>query len=187
MNSSGSVATLPISRNAAISSAAQVTLFALLTAVGAQIEIPHLPVPFTLQTFFVLLSGGILGMRRGAMSQLLYLLCGLAGLPVFAHFGFGLARLLGPTGGYLLAFPIAALTAGYLFRGKQSFGRALVAMSAGMVIIFTLGTLQLFLTFYHDLRLAIINGFLIFSWWDLIKIFASAGIASTVNSFRFKQ
>jgi biotin transport system substrate-specific component len=187
MNSPGSVATLPVNRSATISSAAFIAMFSVLTAIGAQIEIPHLPVPFTLQTFFVVLSGGVLGMRRGAMSQVLYLLCGIAGVPVFSHFGFGFARLLGPTGGYLLGFPIAAYIAGYLFRGGQSFWRALVSMSVGMFIIFTLGTLQLYLTFYHDIRSAIINGFLIFSWWDMIKILASAGITSALSAYRFQK
>ena len=88
--------------------------FAALTAAGAQIEIPNSPVPFTLQTLFVLLSGALLGPRLGTVSMLAYLGAGAAGLPVFSSFGFGVARLLGPTGGYLLAFPAAAFVAGSL-------------------------------------------------------------------------
>ena len=60
-----------------------ITVFALLTAIGAQIEIPHQPVPFTLQTLFVLLAGALLGKEKGAMSQLLYLALGAVGVPVF--------------------------------------------------------------------------------------------------------
>lgn len=91
-----------------------VFVFAALTAVGAKLAVP-LPgtsVPFTLQVFAVLLSGIVLGPRLGASSQLLYLGAGIAGLPVFMAGG-GLAYLLGPTGGYLLAFPFAAAIAGW--------------------------------------------------------------------------
>lgn len=91
-----------------------VFVFAALTAIGAKLAVP-LPgtaVPFTLQVFAVLLSGIVLGPRLGASSQLLYLGAGIAGLPVFMAGG-GLAYLLGPTGGYLLAFPIAAAITGW--------------------------------------------------------------------------
>ena len=151
--------------------------FALLTGIGAQIEIPHQPVPYTLQTMFVLLSGALLGKRNGAASQLLYLVAGIAGLPVFSGLGFGIARVLGPTGGYLLAFPVAAFTVGYLAGEGTSFGRTLAAMAAGLFIIFSLGTLQLNLVLVHDMRNAIASGFLIFSWWDLLKLAAAATIA----------
>ena len=91
-----------------------VVVFAALTAIGAKLAVP-LPgtaVPLTLQVFAVLLSGIALGPRLGASSQLLYLGAGIAGLPVFMAGG-GLAYLLGPTGGYLLAFPIAAAIVGW--------------------------------------------------------------------------
>src|SRR5690606_40894557 len=81
--------------------------FTFLTAITAQITIPVKPVPFTLQTMAVLLSGAILGAKRGALSQLFYLTLGIIGFPVFAQTpdgAIGFARLLGPTGGYLLAF-----------------------------------------------------------------------------------
>lgn len=153
-----------------------ITMFAALTAVGAQIEIPHQPVPYTLQTFFVLLSGALLGKRNGTFSQLTYLTAGLVGLPVFAGGSFGFAKLIGPTGGYLLSFPVAAFVVGYLLNFKKLFVWALVSLSMGAVVIFSLGTLQLYFVYYHDWALAFTNGFLIFSWWDIIKIVAAAGI-----------
>jgi biotin transport system substrate-specific component len=158
-----------------------VTAFALLTAVGAQIEIPHQPVPYTLQTFFVLLSGAILGMRNGALSQLLYLALGTVGLPVFSGFGFGLARLLGPTGGYLLAFPLAAFAVGYLVQQNKSFLWSAISMMLGLFIIFSLGTLQLNFIYFHDWSQALTNGFLIFSWWDVLKLFAASSIYTAVR------
>ena len=75
--------------------------FAVLMAIGAQIEIPNQPVPFTMQTFFVLSAGALLGKRGGAISMGLYLILGAIGLPVFSGGAFGLAKILGPTGGYL--------------------------------------------------------------------------------------
>lgn len=92
-----------------------VVAFAAATAFGAKVAlpIPGTPVPFTLQPLFVLLAGALLGARLGAASQALYLAAGIAGLPVFAAGG-GAAYLLGPTGGYLLAYPLAAWIAGAL-------------------------------------------------------------------------
>jgi biotin transport system substrate-specific component len=156
--------------------------FSLATAIGAQIEIPHAPVPFTFQSLFVLLSGAILGKRNGAISQGMYILAGLAGAPVFSGFGFGLARILGPTGGYLLAFPLVAFVVGFLLERRSSFAWTLLSMAAGLVVLFSLGTLHLHFFYYHDLGLSITNGFLIFSWWDVVKLIAAATIVSRTKS-----
>ncbi len=86
-------------------------LFAALTAVGAFITIPVPPVPFSLQIFFAILAGALLGSRQGAMSIVIYLLLGLCGLPVFTK-GAGLSYLLQPTFGYLLGFVPAAWLCG---------------------------------------------------------------------------
>lgn len=103
-----------------------VAAFAAATAFGAKVAlpIPGTPVPFTLQPLFVLLAGALLGSRLGAASQALYLAAGIAGLPVFAAGG-GAAYLLGPTGGYLLAYPLAAWIAGAMAdrgTGARSLG-----------------------------------------------------------------
>ena len=79
-----------------------IVVFLILTALAAQITVPVQPVPFTLQTFIVLLAGAFLGARNGALSQILYLMMGIIGLPVFAQVPdglFGVARIFGPTGG----------------------------------------------------------------------------------------
>ncbi len=154
-----------------------ITVFAALTALGARVEIAQYPVPFTLQTFFVLLAGAFLGARNGAISQLLYLGVGAIGLPVFAAVGApGFLRLIGPTGGYLFAFPIAAYLVGYLVARRGEFIWILFSMFAGLLVIFSLGTIQLNFVVFQDLRQAIKSGFLIFSWWDLLKLAAAASI-----------
>jgi biotin transport system substrate-specific component len=93
-----------------------ITLFAALTALGARVTIPlpFTPVPVTLQVLFPLLAGLLLGGKRGALSQAEYVAAGLAGLPIFAKGGSGLAYLFGPTGGYLLGFIAAAFVVGEL-------------------------------------------------------------------------
>ena len=99
------------------------TGFACLTALGALVQIPIGPVPITLQVLFVLLSGLVLGSRLGALSQMEYLTIGLAGAPVFAQGKSGLIALLGPTGGYLVGFVVAAYLAGLVAESAAHPGR----------------------------------------------------------------
>ena len=176
-----SVGSFSIAKQNVTTQAIWIVAFAFLTAIGAQVEIPHQPVPYTLQTVFVLLAGAFLGKRNGGISQLLYLLAGAVGMPVFSGWGFGLAKLLGPTGGYLLSFPVAALAIGYLCEGHKGFAWSLISMCVGLFIVFSLGTLQLKLVYFHDWSQAITNGFLIFSWWDCLKLVAAATIYYQVS------
>lgn len=113
-----------------------VTVFAMATAFGAKVAIPlpGTPVPFTLQAVFVLLAGAILGPGLGAASQAAYLAVGALGAPVFA-LGGGLGYLLGPTGGYLLAFPAAAFAVGVIAGRTGGVLRTLTGLVAGMAII----------------------------------------------------
>ena len=172
--------TFAIRRTAAHGSAVEqtawVTGFALLTAVGAQIEIPHAPVPYTLQTLVVLLAGGILGARNGFLSMSAYLLAGLIGIPVFSQFGFGLAKFMGPTGGYLIAFPFAAYLVGALTDRRSEWWWTVLSLVSGLLLIFTLGTLHLAVTYTHSWSQAFTAGFLIFSWWDVVKLVAASSI-----------
>jgi biotin transport system substrate-specific component len=153
-----------------------IVLFAAATAAAARVEIPHQPVPYTLQSMMVLLAGAFLGARNGAMSQMLYLVMGLLGAPVFALGGFGLVRLLGPTGGYLLAFPLAAAVVGYAVQRRRTLGWSFVAMTLGALVIFVGGTLQLRATLFGSWSDAFTAGFLIFSWWDVLKLSAASMI-----------
>jgi biotin transport system substrate-specific component len=158
-----------------------ITGFALATAFGARLEIPHEPVPYTLQTMVVLLAGALLGARNGALSQLFYLGLGIAGAPVFAGGAFGYAVLLGPTGGYLLAFPVAAALTGYLLRERHTLLWTLTAMVSGTLLIFAAGTAHLYAFYLHDGKVAFTSGFLIFTWWDMIKVGAASMIYHEVG------
>ena len=129
-----------VGRRLAIDLAA-VTAFAALTAVGArvQVHLPFTPVPVTGQVFCVLLAGAVLGARLGFVSQVQYLAAGAAGLPVFAYGG-GPAALLGPTGGYLIGFPLAAAVVGAL-SGRADARRSILfaACLAGVAVIHLFG------------------------------------------------
>lgn len=118
-----------------------VALFALLTALGAHVAVPLgiTPVPMTLQTLFVLLAGALLGPVAGATSQLLYLCLGVAGVPVFAMGGAGLPWIFGPTGGYLMAFPLAAALVGWISGSEGRALRTAVALVVGSAVIFVMG------------------------------------------------
>ncbi len=150
------------------------------TGLSARLEIPHAPVPYTLQTLVVLLAGAFLGPVNGAFSQIAYLSAGLLGLPVFAGGAAGVVTLVGPTGGYLLAFPVAAAVVGLALNRRGGLLRSCAAMTAGLLIIFTLGTAQLYAVYTHDLSSAINAGFLIFSWWDVLKLSAAAMIYNEI-------
>jgi len=133
-------ATLPLRRTIAV------LLGTALVALAAQVAVPlpGTPVPMTLQPLAVLIVGGLLGNWLGAASLLLYLALGAAGLPVFTPVGLpGVLRLLGPTGGYLLAYPLAAYAVGRLAGDGRQIGRVALAAFAGLVLIHLGGLAQL--------------------------------------------
>jgi len=146
------------------------------TAVAAQIAIPlpWSPVPITGQTFAVLLSGAALGARRAFLAQLLYLAEGSLGLPAFAGGTGGVAVLLGPTGGYLLSFPLGAAITGALAEHEwdRRFATMFAAMLLGSVVIFAGGLMSLSRFVPAERLLAL--GLLPFVPGDLIK----AGLAA---------
>ena len=153
--------------------------FTFLTAVAAQITIPVKPIPFTLQTMMVLLAGALLGAKNGAYSQLIYLSLGAIGLPIFAHTPdglYGFARLFGPTGGYLLAFPAAAFLVGYLVQKNKNYISVVISMFAGNLFIILSGTLFLYIFYLHNLSDAVTVGAAIFSIWMVVKVFAAAAV-----------
>jgi biotin transport system substrate-specific component len=164
------------------------TLFVtVLTAAASQVSVPlpFTPVPFTFQPMIVLLGGAVLGARLGMTAQVLYLAAGIAGLPVFAfapELPQGAARLLGPTGGYLMAYPFAAFIAGALAgRGlDRRYLSSLLAMAAGLAVIFAFGVTWLTLfapgADLRSLQQALAAGLYPFVLADAIKLCLAAAV-----------
>jgi biotin transport system substrate-specific component len=155
--------------------------FAVALAAASQIAIPlpNTPVPITLQPLVVVLAGLWLGPTAGAASMMLFLLVGATGLPVFAPIGApGLTRLLGPTGGYLLAYPIAAFVAGSLAPARAGFGRRFAAAAAGMLAIYLGGFAQL-VVLTGSLERAALLGVIPFVALDACKAVLAALIRPT--------
>ena len=175
--------------------AAAVLFVTVLTIVAAQVSIPlpFTPVPFTLQPMIVLLGGAALGARLGMTSQVLYLAVGLAGLPVFAASpllpqGFG--RLLGPTGGYLMSYPIAAFVTGYL--AERGFDRRYrhVRPGDGRRPRDHLRVRRPWMAFgapHAGLSTAVRTGLVPFIPADIIKIFLAATVLPAVWRFLSRE
>jgi biotin transport system substrate-specific component len=156
-----------------------VAVFAIATAISAKISLPlpGTPVPFTFQPLVVMLAGALLGARLGAASQIAYLAMGLAGLPVFAAGG-GAAYLLGPTGGYLMAYPLAAFVVGALM--APGIARTVVALLAGLATIYAGGLAWLSATGSFDL--AVVWGLRPFVLADLVKVGLAAVVVSRLRN-----
>jgi len=150
---------------------------ALVVAASAQVAapVPMSPVPMTLQPLAVLVVGGVLGAVWGSAALLLYLTVGLLGLPVFFAGGAGVGHVLGPTGGYLLAFPAAAAVAGRFAATPPRLGRVLIGCAFAMVVIHAGGAAQLAIL-GGDPGFALRAGFVPFLTGDLLKV----GIAAAV-------
>lgn len=155
----------------------------VLTIAAAQVSIPlpFTPVPFTFQPMVVLLGAAVLGSRLGAASQMAYLALGIAGVPVFATSPLlpqGMARLMGPTGGYLMAYPIAAFVAGSL--AERGFDRryftAVLAMLCGLAIVFAGGVVWLALGTTSSWSAALAAGVYPFVLADCAKILVAAAV-----------
>lgn len=154
-----------------------ILLFSCATSAGAlvRIPLPFTPVPITLQTYFVLLSGLALGTIGGAVSQILYLLYGILGFPVFAGEQTGVGLLFIPTGGYLVGFIAAAFISGFASKPRTSFVMQIACLFCATFIIYTLGSMVLALHLNCSLFEAIKLGVLPFIPGDICKIAAAYG------------
>lgn len=162
------------------------SLFAALTAAGAyiQIPVPFSPVPVTLQVFFVLLAGSMLKSKWGGLSMIVYTLLGIAGLPVFAGGTSGMGVLLGPTGGYIIGFILAAYIIGKLSEkvesvDKPSFFVNALNMITGVLVIYACGFIQLMLVAEVGPGTAFTLGVIPFLPGEIIKTAVAAYVAST--------
>ena len=154
------------------------SLFVALCA-RITVPLPFTPIPLTVQNFGVLLVGLLLGSRRGFAALALYLAEGAMGMPVFNPTGpGGIAQLLGPTGGFLLAYPVVALLAGYVMEhGRKSFARAALGGLLGEVVLFIVG-LSWLAVLTHSMAQAVRWGLYWFLFAEVIKVMMAAGIAA---------
>jgi len=163
-----------------------VALFAALTAVGAFIKIPLYIVPFTLLFMFCAFSGLLLGARLGALSQIVYVVIGLAGVPVFTKGG-GLNYVFQPTFGYLIGIIIASYVIGKITENKKlTFVRALTAALIGLIIVYIIGATYLYMimSFYLHKKItvywAVKYGILLFIGGDTVSSIITAAVSCRV-------
>lgn len=159
-----------------------ITAGTALTALSAQLIIPMYPVPFTMQTFVVLIVGSTLGTTRGTLSMLLYAVLGLVGLPIFGGASSGAAVLFGASGGYIIGFIFAAALTGWLAQSnwdKKYLGAA-VSFVAGGVVIFAFGLMGLSMSLHLGLADTLAGGLYPFAITEVLKAaLATALIPST--------
>lgn len=146
------------------------------------LPLPFTPVPLTLANFGVLLVGLALGSKRGFAAAALYLVWGGMGFPVFSPAGVGgVAQLLGPTGGYLVAYPVVAFVAGWLSeQGAASFGRNIVAGIMAEIVLFSAGTAWLAVV-THSWQRALAFGLLPFFFAEVMKVMVAAALARGIQ------
>lgn len=152
--------------------------FSLLTALSAQIVIPVGAVPYTGQTFVVLLTGALLGSRLGAITMIAYLMEGAIGLPFFSGGRGGMLHLMGPTGGYLIAFPAGAFIAGaFAEHGwDRKFLTAAAAMAIGSLVIMLTGWAWFSIVMRTSPAITVFDTLLKFIPGDIIKISLAAAV-----------
>ena len=161
-----------------------VVFFILAAALGAYIRIPvhGSPIPITLQTFFVLLAGAVLGKKLGLYSQAGYILAGISGLPMFQGTSLGASYLLGPTGGYLIGFMICAFVIGLIMDSvKPNIVSIAAVFALGSLIIYASGILWLVCIYKMNLTNAIMAGALPFIPGDMAKIAIASAIYSKIS------
>ena len=168
-----------ITTDARVNAIIGVLFFVIATALGAyvRIPVPGSPVPITIQTFFAMLSGAILGKRLGLYSQFGYLVLGAAGLPLFSGLAAGGAHLLGPTGGYIFGFLCASYAVGAVL-GANSVSRARVvaAFAIGSAVIYICGAAWLVSVYKISFVNAVSVGVLPFVPGDMIKVLCASFI-----------
>jgi biotin transport system substrate-specific component len=171
--------TAPGTRLGAIHRLVWTALLAACIAAGAWLQLPIGAVPITLQPLFVFLAGYLLGPASGAAAVALYVAAGVLGLPVFAGGKAGLGVLLGPTGGYLVGFVLAAAVTGLAARRGAPLGwvRGLIAGAVALAIAYLVGAGRLAQVLHLDARKAVAVGVLPFVAFDGVKVALALAIA----------
>lgn len=174
-------------RGASVNKTAEMTKMALMVAMNCVSAYIIIPLPFSLsplalQTLIVNLTGYVLNAKQAFMTMLVYLLVGLAGVPVFTGGSAGPGKLFGPTGGYIIGFLFTAVFLAYFKGEKYSFKRyALLGCVIGIPLIYVFGVVQLKLITGMGWDKAIMTGALPFIPLDIVKCFAAAVIAGPIN------
>jgi len=171
--------------------AAIVIAASLFVALCARVTVPlPTPVPLTLQNFGVLVVGLLLGSRRGFAALSLYLVEGACGLPVFSPsvaLGVGIARILGPTGGFLMAYPLVAFVAGWIYeRNSRRFAWAALSSLAAELVLFA-GGVSWLAVLTHSVSLAIRFGLYWFVFAEVIKVLMAAAVTARWHQHRSSQ
>jgi biotin transport system substrate-specific component len=174
----GTIESRPWSLATQVAMAVSASLFVAVCA-RVSVPLPFTPVPLTLSNFGVLLVGLTLGSRRGFAALALYLMEGASGLPVFSSTGpGGVVQLLGPSGGYLLAYPLVAFVAGWIFeRGEKTFAHAAFAAVAAEVVLFASGLTWL-AVLTHSVAKAFLFGLYWFFFAEVIKVLFAAALST---------
>jgi len=164
-------------RRSIVTDIAFIAAGAALTAVAAQLSVPLWPVPITGQTLAVLILGSSLGALRGALSMVLYLVLGVAGLPVFSDQSHGIGVVAGPTGGYIVGFILAAALTGWLAQRKWDHRilGAIASFSAGTLVTFAVGLPWLAAVLHLDLQQTLAAGLYPFLIGGVVKALLAAG------------
>lgn len=150
-------------------------LFAALTAVCSMVSIPLQPVPINLATLSVFLAGGLLGSKYGAVSQAVYVLLGVVGVPVFSNFSAGPHVIVGPTGGFIIGYIAGAWLTGFLVEKLgHGFFQSVVSMVAGLASCYLLGTLWFMFIMPASLSVALMACVVPFLIGDALKIAAAS-------------
>ena len=161
---------------------ATIAVMTALTCIFGPLSIPIGPIPISLTPFCVFFSVYVLGMKKGTISVLLYLLIGLAGVPVFSGFTAGPAKLFGPTGGYLIGFILMALISGYFidkFPGKYAI--QFTGMLLGLFALYALGTFWLAYSAGMTLQAAFAAGVAPFILLDVLKLVLSMALGTQIR------
>ncbi|HBY20820.1 MAG: hypothetical protein A2Y24_08615 [Clostridiales bacterium GWE2_32_10] len=178
-------------KNTIVQKTSLVLSFTALTAIGAHIVIPIQPVPFTMQIFFVILSGLLLGAKLGFISQIIYIISGIVGIPVFANGG-GIQYILSPSFGYTIGFALATLVVGLvkekIFVNENNFMKYFISSLLALMVCYTIGIIYL----YSVLNLinhgnisfisVLISGCILFLPSDILKITLASIIARDTYS-----
>lgn len=170
------------SKKSQIRKMAEVAIFTAFMCIISPIAVPLGPVPITLGTFAINLAAYVLGFKKATLSCFLYLLIGVIGLPVFSGFSGGIAKVLGPTGGYLIGYLAICLVGGYLIeKTNRKAGSAILALLCGAALNYLFGTLWLAWQGGMGFMSALLVAVVPFIIGDIIKIIAAVLVGHVIH------